>query len=281
MAIYSTSFVVTRYSVHHGLTPYDLVALRYAVAGLILLPVFCRVELGNLNRLGWHRGLTLSLLAGAPYMILFIQGLKFAPASHGAVLINGLVPTVVFLNLVLLGHRRFSWKSLAPLIGILIGMVLVSSPSPASDPNVLLGDALFIVAGLSWGWFTLLTKHWKVPPSTCTAIISVISMFLYLPLYFLFFYKGFETASMSHILWQALFQGVVNSILTLYLFAYGIHILGAQMTALFNPMVPILSTFLAIPVLAEIPTPLQWIGVATVVSGMLIFSRLDSSAQKT
>ncbi|MBD2103944.1 hypothetical protein [Leptolyngbya sp. FACHB-261] len=86
MAIYTTNFVAIRYSILNGLTSLDLAALRFSVAGLAMLPSFCRLGLRDLGGLGWPRAMLLTCLAGSPYMVVFFFGLSFAPASHGAVL---------------------------------------------------------------------------------------------------------------------------------------------------------------------------------------------------
>lgn len=68
---------------------------------------------------------------------------------------------------------------------------------------------------------------------------------------------------------QAVWQGLVNSIASLGLMTYTLRRLGAQVTALFSALVPLLTTLLAIPLLLEIPTAGQWAGVVIVAAGML------------
>ncbi|NJM84865.1 MAG: DMT family transporter [Leptolyngbyaceae cyanobacterium RM2_2_21] len=99
---------------------------------------------------------------------------------------------------------------------------------------------------------------------------------LYLPPYLLFVYDGFEGISATHVLVQAFFQGIVLSVGTLYLATYAVQSLGAQTTSLFSPLVPILTTLIAVPLLREIPTPLQWIGIVLVVVGMLSATKINS-----
>ncbi len=40
MLIYGANFVLSRHAILNGLTPHDLLALRFAVGGTLLLPVF-------------------------------------------------------------------------------------------------------------------------------------------------------------------------------------------------------------------------------------------------
>src|SRR5262245_3874788 len=81
----------TRLSVTTTLSAPDLVALRYAVGGLLLLPVL----VGGARRIaphGWREGLVLAFLQGAPLAMLVTAGLRYAPASHMAALSPGLLP---------------------------------------------------------------------------------------------------------------------------------------------------------------------------------------------
>ena len=275
MTIYAINFVGARYSVGHGLTSLDLVALRYSVSGLVLLPTFVRLGTRDLGGLGWPRAIALSCLAGSPYVLVFFLGLTLAPAAHGAVLNPGIVPSVVFLGLVVLGRQRFSVPRALTLVVIVIGLVLVTGSSFSVRGSVLAGDALLFLTGISWGLFTLFARVWEVRPLQSTAIISVLSM-IYLPVYFAFFYRGFASASTLHIVSQAAFQGLGMSIGGLYLVMFAVRRLGAQLTALFSPLIPGMTTLLAVPLLGEVPTAAQWVGVALVVAGMVTDWRLSS-----
>lgn len=268
VGIYAANIVATRYSVLNGLSSLDLTALRYSVAGLVLLPYFYRLGLRDMGGIGWPKGVILSCLAGAPYMVVFFYGLSLAPAAHGAVLNPGIVPSVVFLGMVFLGRQPFSAARALSLMLIVLGLILVTRSSFSTEGRVLFGDVLLFMTGISWGLFTLLAKLWELRPMQAAAVVSVISL-LYLPPYLAFHYGGFGSASLAHVGAQAMFQGLINSIGTLYLLTYAVRRLGAQLTALFSPLVPVLTALLAVPLLGETLTAAQWAGVSVVVLGML------------
>jgi drug/metabolite transporter (DMT)-like permease len=275
MTVYAINFVGARYSVRHGLTSLDLAALRYSVSGLVLLPNFIRLGVRDLGGLGWPRAVALSCFAGSPYVLTFFLGLTFAPASHGAVLNPGIVPSVVFVGLVALGREPFSVARAVTLLVIVLGLVLVTGSSFSLRGPVLAGDALLFLTGISWGLFTLFARVWAVRPLQAATIVSVLSM-IYLPIYFGFFYHGFASVSVLHIVSQAAFQGLLMSFAAMYLLTFAVHRLGAQLTSLFSPLIPVMTTLLAVPVLAEVPTAVQWIGVALVGLGMVTDWRLSS-----
>lgn len=279
VAIYSSNLVVTRYSVLNGLTALDLTALRYSVAGVVLLPYFFRLGVRDLGGLGWPKAIVLSCLAGAPYFVLFFYGLSFAPSAHAAVLNPSIVPSVVFVGTVLLRRERFSLVRGLSLALIVIGVVLVTGASFSEQGPVLLGDALLLCTGISWGLFTLLTKEWELRPMQAATIISVLSL-AYLPPYFLFACCHFDSASVSHVVLQAVFQGIINSIAALYLLTYAVRQLGVLMTSLFSPVVPVITTMLAIALLGEVPAAVQWAGLIIVVAGMLSSAKLNTEDKR-
>ena len=269
MVVYAGNFVACRYSLQHGLSPFDLVALRYLVAGLILLPYFCRLGLRDLDGIGWPRGIILCLLAGSPYIFVFFSGLSLAPAAHGAVLNPGVVPSVVFAGLAWLGLESVSLTKIGSMVLIVLGLMLVTGYSFYAQREVLIGDGLLFATGISWGIFTLLMKLWALRPLQSAAIVSVISM-IYLPFYFALSFRGFPSVSMTHIVLQAVFQGVIAAIGTVCLITYAVHTLGAQRTALFSPLVPVMTTLLALWALAETVTISQCAGVLMVTVGMAV-----------
>jgi drug/metabolite transporter (DMT)-like permease len=270
--IYAINFIVTRYSVLHGMGPLDLTALRYSVSGLILLPYVARLGFRDLGGIGWMRASVLAVLAGFPYMVIFFEGLSRAPAGHGAVLNPGVVPVVVFLGTVWLGEQRFSPTRAFSLVLIVVGLILVTGASFSIDRRVLVGDVLLLLSGIFWGLFTVFVKRWNLEPMQAAAIVSLISL-MGVPIYLMFFYHGLSSVSIAHIVGQSLFQGVLISIISLYLVTYAVRNLGSQLTALFSPVIPVLTTLLAIPLLGETPTAMQWGGVAAVVGGMLSAAR--------
>ena len=68
---------MTRLAVTTSLDAWDIPALRFGVAGLLLSPIVMRRGVA-LDRLGW-RGLTgLIVGTGAPYALIVALGLRFA-----------------------------------------------------------------------------------------------------------------------------------------------------------------------------------------------------------
>jgi drug/metabolite transporter (DMT)-like permease len=80
MLIWASWGAMTRLAVTTTLSPWDIAALRFGVAGILLAPVLLRRGLA-LDRLGWPGLVALIVGGGAPYALVAAAGLRFAPAS--------------------------------------------------------------------------------------------------------------------------------------------------------------------------------------------------------
>src|ERR1700704_4334037 len=95
VSIWSGWIVVARLGLRTSLTPWDIAALRFGVAGLLLLPYVISSGLA-FDRLGWI-GLTAIILGGAAPVFFANSGLLFAPAAHAGALFPGVMPLMVGL----------------------------------------------------------------------------------------------------------------------------------------------------------------------------------------
>jgi drug/metabolite transporter (DMT)-like permease len=268
MVIYGANFAVTRLGTYYGLTPADLAAARFGVAGFLLLPVFARHGIVTCAGLGWRRGILLAITGGAVMTLCMNTGLKLAPAAHGAALGPGTVTTVgVVYGMVVAGIAP-SILSVVGLATILAGLATIAIAGSASGgSNVLLGDLLFFVTGLLWGFYPILLHRWRVGPMVAAAIVAVLSL-VYLPVWLAGGVSHLATVPLWMILFQCLFQGVLNSVIGLWLWGHAVKVLGASRTQLFPPLIPVLGTLFAIPILGEIPGPFQALGLVLIVGGI-------------
>ena len=183
VAIYGANFGISRHALLNGLTPDDLVALRYGIAGTLLLPVFIRRGVADCAGVGWRRGIVLAIMSGVPMALLMNTGLAMAPASHAAAIGPGTVTVIGVIGSMVL----FGVKPSRPIV-IGIGVVLAGlaaigvAGSRTGGPSIVVGDLLFLATGLLWGFYPLLLQKWNVGAMTSTAIVSVLSL-VYIPVY--------------------------------------------------------------------------------------------------
>lgn len=264
--------VVSRVGLTDGLDFHDVTALRFGVAGLVLLPVLLSRGISRKGIAGvpWHVALILWAGAGVPYSLLVFAGLGIAPASHQAVI----GPSVVLLFTAIL-----SWIVLGERLGRiqLAGMAVILAGVATLGAHALLdaagrigwGHFLFVIAGALWAVFTVVARAWRVDALAATAIVSVLSL-AYLPLYFALFGLRLVAAPPSAVLLQAVFQGLLTGVVALILFMRAVTLLGAGRAALFVAVVPAMGAVLAAPVLGESLTASTLAGAALVSLGMVL-----------
>jgi drug/metabolite transporter (DMT)-like permease len=271
MLLYAGQFVVSRWSIQRTLSLWDLAALRFTVAGLLMLPVVMRRGLLHAAGIGWSRSAILAVAAGAPYTLVMYAGLVMAPAAHGAVIIPGVTPVVsTMLVWSWLGERPWPAK-LGGLALIVVGLVLVGWPGMVDGGNgrAWIGDLLFVAAGVLWALFTVLTRRWHIDPLRGTAMVWVLGL-AYVPVYAIFAGARLVDAPRGEVLFQALYQGVGVAVVALALYAWAIRVLGASFASLFMPLIPVFGVWFGIPVLHEVPTPVQLFGMLAVSIGMAL-----------
>lgn len=272
VAMWAGYLAFARAGILAGLKPQDFVLLRYATAGLVMLPWLLRNQPRSLGGIGWGRGLVLALLAGPLFIFVGVSGYVHAPLSHGAVIQPATITLGSLLAAVwLLGERGSVQKVLGA--GILVGgLVLIASVGGVTGgPDAWRGDILFVGAGLLWVTFTLLLRHWGVGAVPATAAVSVISAAIVIPGFVAF--ETFERiAALTPLILtiQIVVQGVFSGVLAVLAYGASVQVLGASKAALFPALVPAAALIIGIPVTGEWPGLLEWAGCALVSGGLVV-----------
>ena len=269
MLIYGGQFVVSRWSMQRTLSPWDLAAVRFTVAGLLCLPFVLRRGAG----VSGGRLLVLAAAVGAPYTLILFAGLSLAPAAHGAIIVTGGTPVLsALLTWIWLGERPRT-TLVAGSLAIVAGLILVSMPGlrAAAGSRVWLGDLCFAGAGVLWALYTVCARRWQVEPLRVTAAVWALAL-LYVPLYAVLAGGRLVQAPRGEIAFQAVYQGVGVAITALVLYSWAIRILGAPVASLFMPLTPVFGVLLAVPILGEVPSAVQVLGMLAVLGGMVVAS---------
>jgi drug/metabolite transporter (DMT)-like permease len=261
----------------NALDAWDVTALRFGVAGLLLLPLFARRRLGTLKPLP---ALFLACGAGAPYVLLTAGGLAFTPGGHMGVITPSCMLLCSTLGSRLILKEPLTRSRIAGALTITAGLVTLGWDGLANHGDLTwLGDAMFALGGLFWASYTIGSRVWKVDALHTTAVVAVLSMLLYVPGYVWLGGAGLASAPWREIIIQAVFQGVLSAIVALLFYTRAVGILGAARGAVFAALVPTFSLLLAIPLLNEIPNELQLVGVVFVTAGMVFALGLHDTAK--
>lgn len=266
---WAAGFVAAKHGISIGFSPAELAFHRFFWTGLLLTPLALRAGIVTLGGIGWGRGLALTMLAGPPQALVAYTGFILVPLGHGTTIqpacaaLSGLI-----LATVVLGER----PTLHRIVGggvIIVGLIVFGAESLATiGTHGLGGDLLFAAAGVFWASFGTLLRLWRVPGLAAAAVVGVLSIILFAPLYFLF--VGFDNMlrmGLAENLLQALVQGILAGALPIFLFARSVILLGAGRAATFPALVPgfaLAVGFLALGIVPSIP---QIVGLVIVAVG--------------
>lgn len=267
VAIWSGFQIVSRFSVRGGMNPFDLTALRFGISGLIMLPWLLR---DGLNGVSWRRAIVLAATGGLGFSFLAFAGFMFAPASHAAALMSGTQPLFTALAASALIGERLSPLKRVGLALIVGGVAFIGIESyGAAGLGHWRGDLCFLGAALSWALFAVACRAWDVRPMQGAVIVCTFAMFAYVPAYLVLATPQFDQVATGELLFQAVYQGVLATIVTMFAFTRAISILGAATTMMMTAAVPGIVTLSAGPLLGEIPSSLALAGVALVTMGVI------------
>lgn len=289
--IWGSYLAMARAGISAGLGATDIAFIRFAVAGLIMLPWLLWHHPSRMAGVGWGRATMLALVAGPFFILIGAGGYQFAPLAHGAVLQPAALTLAAMIAASVLFGDRLTSARIVGIATILVGLVVIAGPGLLSGgATTPIGDAMFVAAGLMWAAFSILSKRWAVSPLAATAVVSVLSAVIYVPGYLVI--NGLDRVlalPTNTLMAQVLVQGVLSGVVAVIAFSRAVQLLGPGRAAVFPAMVPAAAIFLGVPIAGEWPTALQLAGLAIVTGGLMIAlgiitasgSRLSASRRPT
>jgi drug/metabolite transporter (DMT)-like permease len=262
-------FVVAKHGIQVGFTPADLAFHRFFWSGLLILPLIVRDGLRDLGGVGWGRGLAMSILSGPPQSLLAYSGFMLVPLGHGTTIqpacaaLAGLILAAVVL------HESVSLRRLFGAAAIIIGLLVFGAESLATiGGSGVVGDLLFVSAGVFWASFGTLLRLWNVPGTRAVVAVGTVSVILFAPIYlFLYGVSALARHSLFENLLQAVVQGGLAGSLPIYLFAHAVIALGGGRAATFPALVPVFGVAIGFLLLGVVPTLAQLVGMLIVLVG--------------
>jgi drug/metabolite transporter (DMT)-like permease len=276
VSIWASWSAITRLAVTTSLDAWDIVALRFWVAGILLSPILLRRGLA-LDKLGWLGLAGIIAGTGAPYAFVAAEGLRFAPAYDGGALNPAVMPLFVALIGAIVLRERLSKTRKSGLLFILVGAVLMigwhtETHGMPWNTSRTFGDTLFLLAAFLTAVFTVITRQTKLDPVHAAALVSTGSLIISLPFYFALSGNHLLQIPLRDLAVQATFQGVIVTIISLILYVRSVAILGASSGAAFGALVPALTAFIAIPLLGEWPSDMGWLAIVLISAGVYLTS---------
>jgi drug/metabolite transporter (DMT)-like permease len=272
VSIWASWIVAVRLGIRTSLAPGDIVAIRFGVAGLILLPYLLKKGLA-VDRLGWTGLAAIMLGGGAPMVLVSYGGLLFAPAAHAASLYTALIPLyVAILAAVVLGEGFTVAKRLGLVLIVtgVLGIVWGAGGMIGSRQNI--GHAMFIGAGMLWACYVVTMRKARLDGLHAAAIAAVGSLVAYVPVYAIIFGTSLFNAPWRDLALQAFVHGLLVAVISFWCIGRAVSILGASNGSAFAALAPAITAILAIPILGEWPATSDWIAMLLISGGVYIAS---------
>lgn len=221
--IWAGFVLLSRVAGKTALNGFDLTALRFGTAAVLLFPAWLfwkRVPLFN------RRMLVLAATGGIGYAIVVYTSFRYAPAAHGAVLLSGILPFFVAVLAWRVLQQPLSPNLRKALLLIALGVGGLALHSLHDLASSWPGDLMMIAASFLWGLYTVLVKKWGYSPWDTTLGVALLAALLYLPVYALFLPKGISQVPMAAIVTQGFYQGVLVVIVAMLLYMQALVRLG-------------------------------------------------------
>jgi drug/metabolite transporter (DMT)-like permease len=281
VSIWASWIVAVRLGIRTRLAPQDIVAIRFAVAGLILLPYLLKKGLA-VDRLGWTGLAAIMVGGGAPMVLVAYGGLLFAPSAHAASLYTALIPLyVAILASVVLGESFTIAKriGLALIVAGVLGIVWGAGGTIGSQQNI--GHAMFITAGMLWACYVVALRKARLDGLHAAAIAAVGSLIAYVPAYLVVCGTSLFDAPWRDLALQAVVHGLLVAVISFVCIGRAVSILGASNGSAFAALAPAITAILAIPILGEWPATSDWIAMLLISGGVYVASGAPLPGRRT
>ena len=271
-AAFGGSWVAAPWAVAE-IPPFAVACVRFTLAA-ILLYGWCKARRLTIDPKLADVPIILGVVAtsGIGYNLLFLNGVRLAPPSHGAVIVPGLIPvfTLVLTRFVL--GERFTTRQVAGALLALVGLALVIGPAFAGGADALVGDVLFMGGALAWSMYTIIGRSAtrRFNASVITFLGAAVGAPAFMVLSFVLEPGGFAAfASASpQAIGGVAYLGSIGTVISFVFFYLGVQRLGAARAAASSVLIPLFGVAATVALLGEGLEPLTLVGAAIVIGAL-------------
>ncbi|MGH7591070.1 MAG: DMT family transporter, partial [Gemmatimonadales bacterium] len=248
-------------------------AIRF-VLGAVALGLVVRWREGDLRfppGLLW-RLIWLGVVGNTIYQTLFMVALDHTSVANGAILLATSPLLVAGLGAVTGVERLTRWIG-AGLALAFVGVLLVVGAGQASfTAATRIGDVAMLAASLCWAIFTLAVR--RLPPEVSALKVTALTTITGVPglvLIGLPQLLHLQWGTVSVPAWSGLGYSIFLSLVLGYvLWNSSVKAIGPNRTSVYNCLVPLVAMLIAWRVLGEPVEPVQVIGAALIIGGILV-----------
>jgi drug/metabolite transporter (DMT)-like permease len=244
-AIWGGVYVVSKV-VLDVIPPFTLLIMRFAIA-LLVLGAFVVVRKEYIAKKDYPLLMVIAFVGVTISIAAQFVGTKLSTAHMGA-LITSASPAFIAIFAVWLLKEKINTKQ---LIGILLAtagvLIVIGVPDEADAQSSMIGNLILLVAAVSWGLYTVLSKK-------ATQMYSSLAVTTYVALFGLIFTSPVMVweLSVTTVSWQfgwhiwagVLYIGIISTAGAFYLWNKGFELMQAGSGAGFFFIQPIVGAFL-------------------------------------
>lgn len=232
--IWSGWVVVSKYGINNNLTEWDIVFIRFLISSLIVFPFFLSLNPKKRRNIFSFPVITCSLFCGNFYLITSLIGLKLSNASNIGVIVNGFLPIMSAIIIYLWTKEKINKiQFLAIALIVASSLILLSSKNINFDAFLL-----FLVSSACLSFYSVSINRWKIDLKTIMISVPIINFLFFLP-FWIFLPSHLFTTNLKDIIFQAVYQGIIVSLVALFFMSYSIKILGAVRASSIMAFVPV------------------------------------------
>ncbi len=271
--IWGLNFSITK-SAFAVFPPLAFTAIRFAIASALLVPLVRRIEGGDdpppagaLRRL-----IVLGVVGNTLYQLGFISGLARTSASNSALILASM-PSIVALLAAALGLEPVRPRVIGGILVATAGVVLVVLARKGGlGQGQRAGDLLTLGAVFCWAAYTLGLR--SLPPGLTPLRVTMVTTVAGAP--------GLMLAGAPDLVrmdwgrvgpagWGALAYATLLSLVLAYLiWNRSVQVVGPSRTVIYMCLTPLVAVAGAAVMLGERPRPLQAVGAALILAGVLL-----------
>lgn len=273
--VWSFWLIVSRIANQSGLTIYDLAAIRYGFASLIALPL-C-VYYKPWRGLSLIQMVVLSFILGPVYILTVFSGFLYAPAAHGGIFMNGILPLIsILFAIVSLRMLPNVQQVLGAMLILVSAVVLAWDGGVTIGKDAWFGDILFMIGALFFSSYVILSERWQLGAMQIIFCGTIVNAALYLPIWALWLPSGFADAPFGPLMLQVIYQGFVPNLIGLLFIAHASRTIGTGNTSFILAAVPGGGAILGALILGESLSMISVTALVILTIGLLISVRRRS-----
>ncbi|MED1950362.1 DMT family transporter [Brevibacillus centrosporus] len=280
-AIWGGVYVVSKV-VLEVIPPFTLLILRFAIA-LIVLGAFVISRKDYIAKKDFPMIMLIAFVGITISIAAQFLGTKLSTAHMGA-LITSASPAFIAIFAVWLLKERIQWKQLIGIVLATAGVfIVIGVPDQADAQSSFAGNVILLVAAVSWGLYTVLSKK-------ATQLYSSLAVTTYVALFGLIFTSPVMIweISVTEISWDfgweiwagVLYIGIISTAGAFYLWNKGFEMMQAGSGAGFFFVQPIVGSFLGWLLLHEHLGLSFFAGAAFIFLGVALSNLQQSKAPK-